>query len=83
MRLIFALIFTVICKPGMIYEADDTITEMAGDKYEYYYFELDYPDGTYLYVSTLKDSCFFIVSDKEVLYEWYNHSKEEFDIQNK
>ena len=83
MKLIFAFIFFVICKPGMIYEADGTITEMAGDKYEYYEYELDYPDGVYLYTSILKDSVFFLVSEKEITYEWYNHSKDEFDIQNK
>lgn len=82
MKLIFAFIFSVICKPGIIYEADGTITEMYGDKKEYYYYDLDYPDGTYLYVSLSKDSCFFLVSGKEVTYEWCNHSKEEFDIQN-
>jgi hypothetical protein len=54
--------------------------ELSGDKKEYYYYELDYEDGTYLYVSILKDSVYFSVSGDEVYYELYKPSNEEFDI---
>jgi hypothetical protein len=54
--------------------------ELSGDKKEYYYYELDYEDGTYLYVSILKDSVWFSVNKDEVYYELYKPSNEEFDI---
>lgn len=80
MKLIFALIFTVMCKPGSIYTYDGNFMELAGDKYEYYYYELDYEDGTYLYVSTLKDSVWFSVSGNQIDYDFNKPSNEEFDL---
>lgn len=80
MNLIVSLIFTVLCKPGSIYNYDGQFMELSGDKYEYYYYELDYEDGTYLYVSTLRDSVWFGVNGSEVYYELYKPSNEEFDL---
>lgn len=84
MKFVISLLFIVLCKPGIIYEYDGTITEMTGDsKYTYYYYDLDYPDGTYLYVSILKDSVWFVVEDKEFFYLNNNNSmfNEEFEKQ--
>lgn len=83
MKLVFAFIFTVLCKPGSIYNYDGQFMELSGDKREYYYYELDYEDGTYLYVSYFKDSVYFSIYDKEIYYELYKPSNEEFAIQNK
>lgn len=82
MKLVFAFIFTVLCKPGFVYNYDGQFMELSGDKKEYYYYELDYEDGTYLYVSILKDSVYFSVSGDEVYYELYKPSNEEFEFKN-
>lgn len=76
--------FTVVCRSGIIYEADGTMTELfTPNRYDYYYFDLEYPDGTYLYVSNLKDSVWFSISQEEFYYENNNNSmfNDEFEIQ--
>lgn len=83
MKLIFALLFTVICKPGIITEADGAITEIWGEnKREYYYYDLEYPDGVYLYTSLIgdRDSIWFMISEKEVIYDVDNPKNEEFEL---
>lgn len=82
MKWLAALLFTVICRPGTIYEVDGSITEIWGtSRSTYYYFDLEYPAGAYLYVSLEgKDSVWFMVEDGvEYLYDV--QSNEEFEIQ--
>jgi len=80
MNYLFLFLFTVLCKPGTIYEYDGTITEVWGnDKKEYYYYNLEYPNGTYLYVSYEKDSVWFLIENNfEYLYD--TPKNEEFEI---
>lgn len=80
MKLVFLLLFTVICKSGIIYEYDGTITELYGkNKNEYYFYELEYPSGAYLYVSNSKDSVWFGIEGNEI---FFDSDSEEFEIQN-
>jgi hypothetical protein len=64
------LIFTAICKPGIIYEYDGTSTDIiAEDNNSYYeYNNLEFPDGVYLYKSNNRDSVWFIIEGKEISY---------------
>jgi len=89
MKLVFAFIFTVLCKPGTIYEYGDTVgselpsTELQGSSNsEYYYFDLEYEDGVYLYSSNQRDSVWFYIEGKEVYYDDLGSKKnQEFEVQ--
>jgi hypothetical protein len=78
-----AFLFTVLCRPGTIYEADGSATEIWGEnKSTYYYYELEYTPGTYLYVSLEhKDSVWLLIENK-VEYLKESPKNEEFEIQN-
>ena len=82
MRWIAAFLFTVLCRPGSILEADGTTTEVWGDhKSTYYYYDLEYPPGAYLYVSSEgRDSVWFLIEDK-IEYLKESPKNEEFEIQ--
>jgi len=57
--------FTVFCLIGCIYEPDDyTSTDILQNGY----YDLEYPNGVYLYVSKAHDTVCFIIED-EFIYE--------------
>lgn len=84
MNWIIAVLFTVICRPGIIHEVDGTTTDLlsTGGPYNRYYYELDYPPGAYLYTSyDRRDSVWFYVEDS--CYYLYDSAKvnRNFEIQ--
>ena len=48
------------------------------NKNEYYYYDLEYPSGAYLYVSNSKDSVWFGIEGNEIFFET---DSEEFEVQ--
>jgi hypothetical protein len=67
--------FTVFCLVGCIYEPDQyTSTDILQNGY----YDLEYPNGVYLYVTKQRDSVWFIIED-EFIYEAGDSSK--FQIQ--
>ena len=70
------ILFTFLCKPGFIYEiaedySENPSTELQGnsDK-EYYYFEdMEFESGVYLYVSNKKDTVWFYIEGEQIYYE--------------
>ena len=72
--LIFLFIF--LCKPGFIYEiaedySENPSTELQGSSdNEYYYFEdMEFESGVYLYVSNKKDTVWFYIEGKSLYYD--------------
>lgn len=70
-KLLLGVVFTVLCKPGVIYQLGEIQTELAadeGDSY-YYFYNIDLEDGAYLYVSNYeKDSVWFLIENSEIEY---------------
>ena len=84
----FLFVFTVFCRPGVIYEYGDTkqyqgypSTELeGGNSKKYSFYELEYPSGAYLYVSNKQDTVWFYVEGDEVNYIYYSKVNSEFEI---
>lgn len=87
MKWVAIFLFTVLCKPGFIYEvaedySQNPSTELQGSSdSEYYYFNLEHEDGVYLYVSNLRDTVWFYVEGQEVYYDTKAKNNEEFEVQ--
>lgn len=88
MKWLAIFLFSVLCKPGTIYEMQDPeyqdapSTQLQGPKdSEYYYFDLEYESGVYLYISNQKDSVWFYIEGKEFYYDSESEKNEEFVVQ--
>jgi hypothetical protein len=84
MKSIILWIFVVLCKPGVVHEVDDTETALLGDTYAYYYYELDQPDGSYVYISFNRDTVPFYVIEDSAYYTYPEDTlrNREFQILN-
>lgn len=76
MKSLIAIVFTLICKPGVISSEGNRMVIMdAVDKCEYYYFTVELTDGLYVYHAPCADSAWFVVSQDELILSDYTEDQ--------
>lgn len=77
-------IFTVVCKPGSIYDNNlEKVTELQdpdGTSDYFYFNDIELEEGVYLYVSKHQDSVFFLIEGNEFDYVFEDDKNTEFQI---
>ena len=83
MDFLFSVLFTIICKHGLLVCGDGVETSFIGSENTYYYYyDVEMEDGAYCFITLSKDTTWFYIEQQKLYYTFPKDKRnnEQFEI---